>query len=47
MNDVNEEEVKIEEDKKKIEIMEEGEDNSERISNLCPAVLFARPPSFF
>ena len=38
MDDVNEEEVKIEEDEIKIEIREEVENNSERISNLCPAV---------
>ena len=30
--------VKIEEDEIKIEIREEVENNSERISNLCPAV---------
>ena len=38
MDDVNEEEVKIEEDEIKIDIREEVENNSERISNLCPAV---------
>ena len=39
MDDVNEEEVKIEEDEIKIEIREEVEDNSERMCDLCPAIL--------
>ena len=38
MDDVNEEEVKIEEDEIKIEIREEVEDNSKQMFGLCPAV---------
>ena len=38
MDDVNEEEVKIEEDEIKIEIREEVENNSEQICNPCPAI---------
>ena len=37
-NDVNEEEIKIEEDDIKIEITEEVEDDAERMCDLCPAV---------